>query len=230
MPWRCCAASRGPSGRAASRPARRSRHPPPAPTMPRSGWRSSPRSGASIRTIPITSAALLLLTLYGPLGLTGVSISSQGRRLARMLQASDTARIDAREASAALRFLMDHNAGAVIAARIGRDLPPIEWAVPVASSDARARMLGADTVSVVPLASSGLARIRVGTDTLEFDLRQIARRHADSLRPRASIPAERLRIEAAANGRRGALALTNLSGRLRQDSIEVGYWSGSAGR
>jgi hypothetical protein len=29
-------------------------------------------------------------------------------RLARMLQAPDTARISAREASAALRFLMDH--------------------------------------------------------------------------------------------------------------------------
>jgi hypothetical protein len=85
------------------------------------------RSGASIRTIPITLATLLLLTLYGPLGLTGVSISSQGRRLARMLQAPDTAGIAAREASAALRFLMDHKAGAVIAARIGRDLPPIEW-------------------------------------------------------------------------------------------------------
>jgi hypothetical protein len=30
-----------------------------------------------------------------------------------------------------------------------------DWAVPVASSDAKARMLGADSVSVVPLASSG---------------------------------------------------------------------------
>jgi len=238
------------------------------------------RGGASIRIIPITLATLLLLTLYGPLGLTRVSISSQGRRLARMLQPSDTTGIGAREASAALRFLIDHNAGDEIAARIGRGLPPIDWeslprygneqdsvgmkimelagatyvpeyagpgedgwftldttdpipvagfdwAVPVASTDARARMVDADSVSVVLRTSSEVARIRVGADTLEFDLRPIARRHADSLRPRASIPAEQLRIEARANGRRGALALGHLNGRRTQDSIEVGYWSGS---
>jgi hypothetical protein len=238
------------------------------------------RGGASIRTIPITLATLLLLSLYGPLSLTRVSISSQGRRLARMLQSPDTAGIGAREASAALRFLIDHNAGDEITARIGRHLPPIEWeslprygnerdsigrkimelagatyvpeyagrgengwftldstdpipvagfdwAVPVASSDAGTRMVDADSVSVVSRTSSGVARIRVGADTLEFDLRPIARRHADSLRPRASIPGEQLRIEAGANGRRGALALSHLNGRRTRDSIEVGYWSGS---
>jgi hypothetical protein len=238
------------------------------------------RSGASIRIIPVTLATLLLLSLYGPLSLTQVSISSQGRRLARMLQPSDTAGIDAREASAALRFLIDHKAGDEIAARIGRHLPPIEWeslprygnerdsigvkimelagatyvpeyagvgengwftldstdpirvagfdwAVPVTSSDAKARMLGVDSVSVVSLASSAMARIRVGTDTFEFDLRQITERPADSLRPRASVPAEQLRIEAGANGRRGALALSHLSGRRTRDSIEIGYWTGS---
>jgi hypothetical protein len=238
------------------------------------------RGGASIRTIPITLAALLLLTLYGPLSLTRVSISSQGRRLARMLQPTDTAGIDAREASAALRFLIDHNAGDEIALRIGRELPPIDWkslprygnerdsigreimglagatylpqyatsgenvwfnissndpiplagfawALPVASSDPGVRMLGADTVNVVSQGASGVARIRVGADTLEFDLRPIARRHADSLQPRASVPAELLRVEAGANGRRGALAVSQLNGTRTRDSVAVGYWSGS---
>jgi len=239
------------------------------------------RGGASIRTIPITLAALLLLTLYGPLSLTRVSISSQGRRLARMLKTTDTAGVNAREASAALRFLIDHNAGDEIAARIGRELPPIDWkslprygnerdsigrdimelagatyvpqyaypgenasfylsstdpisvagydwALPVASSDAGVRVLGDDTVNVVSQApGSGVARIRVGTDTLEFDLRPLARRYADSLQPRASVPAELLRIEAGANGRRSALAVSLLSGTRTGDSVAVGYWSGS---
>ena len=85
------------------------------------------RSAASIRLIPITLATLLLLTLYGPLSLSRVSVSSQGRRLARLLQAGAAGGANAREASAALRFLLDHRAGGEIAARIGRPLPPIDW-------------------------------------------------------------------------------------------------------
>ena len=237
------------------------------------------RAGASIRTIPITLATLLLLTLYGPLSLTRVSISSQGRRLAAMLQ-PPSSNSDAREASAALRFLIDHGAGEEIAARIGRDLPPIDWdalprygtqrdsigrkilelagatyvpeyarsegnewfslesrdpiavtgfdwVVPIASSDPTARMLGGDSVSVVPGAPSGVARIRVGADTLDFDLRPIGRRHADSLEPRAFIPAAQLRVETGEGSRRGTLALSHFNGRRKRDSIEVGYWTGS---
>ena len=85
------------------------------------------RAGTSIRIIPISLAGLLLLTLYGPVSLTRVSISSQGRRLERLLRAGHPTDVDAREASAALRFLIDHRAGDEIAARIGRPLPPIDW-------------------------------------------------------------------------------------------------------
>ena len=45
------------------------------------------RSGASIRIIPVTLAAVLLLTLYGPFGLTRVSVNSQARRLGRHARA-----------------------------------------------------------------------------------------------------------------------------------------------
>ncbi len=102
-----------------------------------------------------------------------------------------------------------------------------DWAVPVASSDPTARMLGGDSVSVVPGASSGVARIRVGADTLDFDLRPIGRRHADSLEPRAFIPAAQLRVETGEGSRRGTLALSHFNGRRKRDSIEVGYWTGS---
>jgi hypothetical protein len=236
------------------------------------------RGGSSIRIMPITLAGLLMLTLYGPISLTRVSVSSQGRRLASMLQTTDTAGINAREASGALRFLIDHSAGDEIAARMGRELPPIDWeslprygnerdsiarrimalagatyvpqyagaegwfnlssnepipvagfhwALPVASSDASRRMIGADTVNVVSQTASAVARIRVGTDTLEFDLRPMVRRQADSLRPGSSVPAAQLRIEARKNGRSSALAIAQLSGSRTRDSVVVGYWSGT---
>jgi Domain of unknown function (DUF4153) len=86
------------------------------------------RSAASIRVIPVTLAAVLLLTLSGPFSLTRVSVNSQARRLARMLQSSGPSDVRAREASAALRFLMDHNAGEPIAKAAGREVPPVDWA------------------------------------------------------------------------------------------------------
>ena len=75
------------------------------------------RSGTSIRTIPVTLATVLLLTLYGPFSLTSFSLRSQAARLQRMLRPEVA---NAREASAALRFLMDHRAGGAIAEAMAR--------------------------------------------------------------------------------------------------------------
>jgi hypothetical protein len=88
-------------------------------------------------------------------------------------------------------------------------------------------MIGADTVNVVSQTARGVARIRVGADTLAFDLRPIIRRHADSPQPGMSVPAEQLRIESEEKGRRTALAITQLSGSRTPDSVVVGYWSGT---
>lgn len=74
-----------------------------------------------IRGIPSSLALLLLLTLFGPQSLTGVSVASQQRRLRARLHT------DAKEASAALRFLMDHRAHAAIAAAVGHELPSSDW-------------------------------------------------------------------------------------------------------
>jgi Domain of unknown function (DUF4153) len=239
------------------------------------------RSGAGIRAIPTTLAAVLLLTLYGPLSLTHVSVSSQSRRLARLLRSADSSGIDAREASAALRFLMDHRAGEAIAAATGRDLPPIDWAglsrygnqrdsiarrimelagtryvpeyehsgwvtsfyltstdpisltgyawsLPVASGDGAVRLVGTDTVNVVPqIAGIGTARIRIGADTLEFDVRPLVQRHADTLVAQASMPAVPIHVDAGPGGRSGALVISQMSGTRMRDSISVGYWIGS---
>ena len=233
------------------------------------------RASSSIRTIPVSLSVLLLITLYGPVSLTRVSISSQGRRLARMLESTDST--GPREASAALRFLIDHRAEREIAASLGRQLPPIDWktiprygnprdslgtrllalrnmayvsdrgpsgnngwfqlsgngalpvagadwAVPVSVGDATRRLAGPDSVNLIGTPANNVARIRVGTDTLVFDLRPVARSAAGGAE---------LRVEAVAGERRGVLALTQLNGRrLRKgveggaDSVEVNYWGG----
>jgi hypothetical protein len=242
--------------------------------------RFTARGGASIRIIPVSLAVLLLLTLYGPLSLTGVSVASQSRRLARLLRTADSAGAAgaAREASAALRFLIDHRAGAAIAARIGRPLPPIDWntvprhggardslgarilalrgveyvpeyargaggwfqlssndALPVAGfdwvlpatmGDTATRVAGADSVAVVSRAGSALVRVRVGADTLKFDLRPLLRRDGRSLPGTGHVTGASLRLEAVAGPRRAVLSLDQLSGMRSADSVQVMSWTG----
>jgi hypothetical protein len=237
------------------------------------------RSAASIRTIPVTLAAVLLLTLYGPFSLTYVSVNSQARRLARMVHPPAGGAVNAREASAALRFLIDHNASEEMAAAIGRKLPPVHWAaiprygterdslaklvmelagavyvpeyaygqggwfyvtsnepIPVEGyawalwisyGDGAVRRVNGDSVSVVSgAASSGLARVRVGRDTLVFDLRPLAERYADSIPSARGVIAERLMV-ADRTGRRGALVLSQLNGQREADSVRVASWTGT---
>jgi hypothetical protein len=237
------------------------------------------RGRTGIRAIPVTLAVLLLLTLYGPLGLTRLSVASQGRRFAAMLTAPDRD-VRAREASAALRFLIERRAGREIAARTGGELPPVDWSkvrrhgqerdslarrimalsgipyvpqgagrergwfhVYVASEapmavagfdwsittgqgDSRVRVLDGDSVSLAPWAQDGLARVRFGSDTLEFDLRSLALRYADSAFAGIGLDPERLRIEASGGGgRRGALVIGGLSGE-KEDSVRITHWNG----
>jgi len=238
------------------------------------------RSGSSIRVIPVTLAAVLLLTLYGPFGLTRLSVNSQARRLARMLEPSAPTEVRAREASAALRFLIDHSEGEAIARAIGREIPPVDWAkvprygterdslarmvlelagaryvpeyayqpggwfhlngngpinvtgyawaVQLGTHDATRQVIGGDTVQVVPQAGGdGTARIRVGRDTLFFDLRPVADRYADSVPLVAGKAVERIEIEAAGGSRRSALVLTSLSGQRAGDSLATVSWVGT---
>lgn len=237
------------------------------------------RAGTSIRIIPISLAGLLLLTLYGPVSLTAVSISSQGRRLARLLRARHPTDVDAREASAALRFLIDHRAGDEIAARIGHPLPPIawksiprrgdardslgmrimalggveyvsesgprgpaswfqvsnndplsvagfDWLLPASAGDTTTRVAGPDSVAVIGHLGGNIVRVRVGADTLEFDLRPLAQGGTGSL-PASGRSTSKMRpIEAVAGGRRGGLALNQLNVGRSGDSVLVNYWSG----
>jgi hypothetical protein len=71
------------------------------------------RRDSGIRIIPVSLATILLLTAFGPLSTTGISIRSQAGRLRSMLSARATASLsdgDQREISEALRFLLERNA------------------------------------------------------------------------------------------------------------------------
>jgi uncharacterized protein DUF4153 len=244
------------------------------------------RQEAGIRRIPVTLAALLLVTLYGPLSVTSLAVASQGRRLARLIAtrpAEPTAQgqRDGREASAALRFLLDHGARREIAAAFPGELPKVEWdslpgrrdrrdsvasqilagagmryvseyrylggeyvhfyarkqaALPVggydwmlsvSAQDTAFTLAGADSVRVRFDTASGIARVRVARDSLVFDVGRLASL-AETLYVRQyEVPAERLRLEAAVPGRRGALMLESIDGRRTGDIVRVSGWRGT---
>ncbi|MGE5927114.1 MAG: DUF4153 domain-containing protein [Gemmatimonadota bacterium] len=239
------------------------------------------RRGASIRVIPVTLSVILLAMLYGPISLTSVSLRSQAARFGKLVAASSTDPEAAREASAALRFLIDHDAEARIAGALGQDLPPLgldsiprygelrdstaarimalaggtyvpeyfrggeagwfhvnadqafatdiagyAWMVPAWSGDTTPRLAGGDTVQVVADTVQGIARIRVGRDTLRFDVGALVASIIDSIPLRQALPGERLRVVSEPGPRRGELLITNINGQ-RSDDMTIDHWGGS---
>jgi hypothetical protein len=244
------------------------------------------RQDAGIRRIPVTLAALLLITLYGPMSVTSLAVASQGRRLARLVATrpgeQTQGQRDGREASAALRFLLDHGARRQIAAAVPGKLPEIgwdslpgprdrrdsvasqilagagmryvseysyspegyvhlyarkgpalriggyEWMLNVSARDTTFALAGGDSVRVRFDTASGIARVRVGRDSLVFDVGRLGRTLAESSDVRRNeVPAERLRLEAAVPGRRAALMLESIDGRRTGDTVRVGGWHGT---
>lgn len=237
------------------------------------------RPRAGIRPIPLTLAALLLLTVYGPLSVTSLSVASQAGRLARLISQSDVPNRE-REASAALRFLLEHGARRQVAAAITTELPALpwdsmpdshsqrnqaatrilagaglryvprsamsdggyvhlyatsrsatptagfDWMLNVSAGDTATLLAGGDSVRVRFDTTTGIARVRAGTDTLAFDLRRLAELAQDSLQSWSSVPADRLRLHANTSARRAMLALESLNGRLAGDSMLVRGWQG----
>jgi hypothetical protein len=238
------------------------------------------RQGAGIRRIPVTLAALLLLTLYGPLSLTSLSVGSQGRRLADLVADHRQGKPTDREASGALRFLLEHGARRQVLAAIPGQLPPVAWdslsrngsnrdevakqilAVagmqystpygsergaylylsareePVVSigdydwmlnvsADASApRVAGSDSIQTRFDSTSGVFWLRVGADSLEFDLSRLANTIAkDWATAPNNVPAERLRLSAVTPRRKVMLAVQSLNG-YRGAKVSVDRWQG----
>ncbi len=87
------------------------------------------RRDHGIRTIPLSLAVLLLVTLYGPLGATHRAVASQASRLKQELAAARTppspgvVTSSEIQASAALAFLIEHGARTPIARAFGGAIP-----------------------------------------------------------------------------------------------------------
>lgn len=88
----------------------------------------------SIRTIPLSLAAVLAVFFGGPMGVRQLSIRSQADRLVRLLDGQGNAEDRAREAGAALGFLLQGNAHNAIqrifgdSALAGVNLADVSWA------------------------------------------------------------------------------------------------------
>jgi hypothetical protein len=238
------------------------------------------RQDSGIRRIPVTLAVLLLVTLYGPLSLTSLSIASQGRRFGRLVKSTEGDKAQ-REASAALRFLLEHGARRQILAAIPSAEPKLrrdslpwrpyeqdsvakeilagtglryvpqyshsssgyvylnanrkstlpitgyDWMVTVSGRDTALRLVGSDSVRTRFDSSSGVAVVRIGRDSLVFDLRRLAGvlMETSDVR-RYDVPAARLRLDAVSPGRRGTLMLEHIDGRRNGSTVRVGDWNG----
>ena len=107
------------------------------------------RPDTRIQLIPSSLAALLLLTLYGPLSVTAASVANQRNRLRKHLVTAESSSADAAQASAALRFLLEHQARSAIAEAVGRELPSIDW------DSVRQRGTQRDSAGIVIMALAG---------------------------------------------------------------------------
>jgi hypothetical protein len=75
--------------------------------------------------------------------------------------------------------------------------------------------------------ASGIARVRVGRDSLVFDVGRLGSLVVTSDVRQYDVPAERLRLETAVPGLRGALMLESIDGRRTGDSMRVSGWRGT---
>jgi hypothetical protein len=239
------------------------------------------RPGQGIRRIPTSLAVLFLITLYGPQSVTGLSVASQRNRMRDNLRTAATSDSAAAQASASLRFLMEHHAEGAIEAAVGTELPPVDWenerrrgnprdslgivimalagarylpeyampsedgtfylgadqsapmsvggfdwTVALNSGDTSRKSVGGEEVRMRFDTTTGIALVRVGLDTVRFDLMPVLARVVDSIPTGRSVRAELLQVEPATTARRARLMLHGAGGKRSGDTLLIRHWSG----
>jgi hypothetical protein len=97
----------------------------------------------------------------------------------------------------------------------------------VSAWDKTPKIAGDDSVSLRFDTAFSVAHVRVGADSLAFDLGRVAAMLAgEAGLGRSDVPAEDLRVEESTRNRRGALALQSLSWQRTGDSLRVNSWHG----
>jgi hypothetical protein len=97
----------------------------------------------------------------------------------------------------------------------------------VSAQDTAFTLAGADSVRIRFDTASGIARVRIGRDSLVFDMGRLSSLAETSDVRQYEVPAERLRLEAAIPGRRGALMLESIDGRRTGDTVRLSGWRGT---
>jgi hypothetical protein len=86
---------------------------------------------------------------------------------------------------------------------------------------------GPDTIAARYDTSADILHVRLGSDSLRFDLGQLADTLArEQATAPNSVPADRLRLLANTPTRKAALAIQSLNGRRTHDSVSVDRWNG----
>ena len=93
------------------------------------------------------------------------------------------------------------------------------WLYRIAFNEAQRRILD--------LTEADLRPFRVGRDSLVFDVGRLSSVAETSDVRQYEVPAERLRLEAAMPGRRGALMLESIDGRRTGNTVRVSGWRGT---
>jgi hypothetical protein len=240
------------------------------------------RPAQGIRRIPTSLAVLFLVTLYGPQSVTGLSVASQRNRMRDNLRTASTSDSAAAQASASLRFLMEHQAERAIEAAVGAEIPTVDWEherrrgsprdslgirimalagvrylpeyampsddgsfnvfteqsspmpvtgfdwmVTLHSGETRTRTAGGDSLAVQFDTATGIALVRIGADTVRFELLPLGARIVDSIPAERAMRSELLTVEPAAGPRRARLLLQNIGGRRSGDTLVIRTWSGT---
>lgn len=128
-----------------------------------------------IRTIPLSLAAVLAVCLVGPFGATRLSVRSQQHRLTTLITADAAAPDRAREASAAISFLLERRAVGAVRSALGDST--------VAITPADTTRTARDSLAKRLLAAQGI------TFTSDFSERRRGFRSADRSGSRA-VPVE----------------------------------------
>jgi hypothetical protein len=84
-----------------------------------------------------------------------------------------------------------------------------------------------DTIAVDLDTATGSTLVRVGGDTLRFELMPVVGRLVDSIPMNRAIPADQMQMEGLPGGRTARLILDNLGGARNGDAIVIRHWSGT---
>jgi hypothetical protein len=101
-----------------------------------------------------------------------------------------------------------------------------DWMLTVSHYDKTPIVVGQDTVHARFDSTSGILSVRVGADSLDFDLGRLAGAMDHEPSAGAQVAAERLRLETAGRKHKAMLALESLNGKRAGNSIQVERWQG----